>query len=152
MTAAVARVPGTPAQESPLVALLLALLLPRLYRLLRQAATSAAAGGDGEAAACRSACAPQTATPGAATPGAALPQTPDEEQDMRNVAHAQALPVAPPVLAAPPASTVAFEARRGTARHTALLRWHQARLLEQTALEHPRYPVIAGGAGGDGEA
>lgn len=152
MTAAVARAPGTPAQESPLVALLLALLLPRPYRLLRQAAASPSTPAAAEAAACRSACAPQTATPGAATPGAALPQTPDEEQDMRTVAHASALPVAPPVLAPPTATVVAFEARRGTARHTALLRWHQSRLLVELAVQYPRYPVIAGGAGGDGEA
>lgn len=69
---------------------------------------------------------------------------------MRNVAHADA--VAMPAPLPPPSSVVVFEANPGTARHTALVRWHQASLRMDTAIAHPRYPVIAGGAGGDGEA
>lgn len=67
---------------------------------------------------------------------------------MHNVAHAAR--VVPPVLAvAPPA--VIFEAAPGSARHTALVRWHHARLRMDTAVAHPRFPVIAGSAGGAGE-
>lgn len=69
---------------------------------------------------------------------------------MRNVAHADAAAVAAPL--PPPAAVAIFEANLGSARHTALVRWHHARLRMDTAIAHPRFPVIAGGAGGDGEA
>jgi hypothetical protein len=129
----------------PLVALLLALLFPRTLRALRKAAArSLPPPVAADAPALRSACTPETATPGAATPGVALPCNQSETEDMNTVAQAAVLPLPPP--------RAPFVAAPGSARHTALLRWHRARLLVETAQQHPRFPVIAGSAGGDGEA